>query len=69
VLRTHSLILAEDIICLEDDETADAGAGLVTYTRTELMRLRGLAPDVIRKVHSIKKAFGGRYVGPSAPSR
>lgn len=67
VLRAYSRILEEHIVCVEDDEAVPDEAGAVSYTRSELMRLKGLSPDVLRAIHRAKRSFGGRYLGPAPP--
>lgn len=65
MIKLHSRLLGEDIICLEDGENAPPTERLVCYTRSELAALKGLEAASLRAVHQSKKHFGGRYLGPS----
>lgn len=67
VLRAYSRILDEDVVCLEDGETVPEESGVVCYTRSELVRLKGLSPEVLRAIHGAKRCFGGLYLGPAPP--
>lgn len=65
VVRLHSKLLGEDIICIEDGQNPSQGGGLVCYTRSELEAMKGLDAATLRAIHQTKKHFGGHYVGPS----
>lgn len=69
MLRLHSRLLGEDIICLEEGEKAPRSPGCVVYSRGELEAMGGLGPDMRKAIHKAKKYFGGRYVGqaPQVP--
>lgn len=67
--RVESKTLGCEIGLVEDEEerrqARESGIRLVLYSRDEVERMRGLAPDGIRAIHELKQDFGGVYVGPS----
>ncbi|HEY3412608.1 MAG TPA: hypothetical protein VGM51_06055 [Armatimonadota bacterium] len=65
MVRLHSRLLGEDIICVEDGQKSPEEPGIVCYTRGELAALKGLDPAAVKAVHRAKKHFGGKYIGPS----
>jgi hypothetical protein len=65
MVRLHSRLLGEDIICIEDGQKAPEPNGLVAYTRCEIDALAGLDADALKAVHRAKKFFGGIYTGPT----
>lgn len=65
MIRLHSKVLKEDIICIEDGQKPSESDGLVCYTRSELVEMSGLDEAAVRAIHKTKRHFGGRFVGPS----
>ena len=63
MLRLYSRLLNDSVICLDAGEAAPDNPDAIVYTREELKDLDGRAPDEIRAVHTLKKRFGGRYLG------
>ncbi|MBX6724157.1 MAG: hypothetical protein IRY92_13145 [Dactylosporangium sp.] len=55
--------LQEAIILARNEEAArKAPKGLVTYTEPEVATLAPLSPEELRRVHAVKRCFGGRAV-------
>jgi hypothetical protein len=69
MVRVTRKILGQEIGVVEDEEEKrwafESGLAVVLYTRDEVERMRGLQPEDIRAIHSLKRKFGGSYEGPS----
>lgn len=74
MLRVYSQLLKDTIACVEDGHAPGRAAngaetpGCALYTRSEVQALQQLTPDALRAVHTMKKHFGGRYLGPTPRS-
>lgn len=55
----HSTILGQDYT-VEGGEVTFADG--VKYSPVEMASLRDLAPDALKQVHELKRAFGGRVL-------
>ncbi len=60
-IRVYSRVLDEEFyICSNEAmKRAVEGEGLVCYLPDELERLRGLGPEDIKRVHTVKREFNG----------
>jgi hypothetical protein len=61
-VEVTSDVLGERVVFASDNAKLDPGEPLVIYRAAELRELVGFSPDDLRKVHSIKKLFGGTIV-------
>lgn len=57
-----SRILNDHVLCVEDASDAPRDAPHVVYTREELMYLKGKPPEVLIKIHQVKKSLGGHVL-------
>jgi hypothetical protein len=61
-VEVTSDVLGERVVFASDNTKLDPGEPLVIYRAAELRELVGFSPDDLRKVHAIKKMFGGTIV-------
>ena len=61
-VEVTSDVLGERVVFASDNARLDPGELLVIYRAAELRELVGFSPDDLRKVHAIKKMFGGTIV-------
>jgi hypothetical protein len=61
-VEVTSDVLGERVVFASDNALLDPGEQRVVYRAAELLELIGFSPDDLRKVHSIKKLFGGTIV-------
>lgn len=58
-VRIKSKVLSGNIWLVSNEETRDhlKAEGLVCYLADEILHLKGLSPEEIRKIHEVKKVF------------
>jgi hypothetical protein len=64
-LRIQSAVLGEEII-LAADNAMEIPSGFPIYRASEIRSLMGRAPEAVRDVHRVKKAFQGVLTGIKA---
>ncbi|MEM3434104.1 MAG: hypothetical protein QXI12_09035 [Candidatus Methanomethyliaceae archaeon] len=63
VVPLKSTTLEEIIYVVKDNNALEkAPAGSVSYLLEEIDLLRGVTPEELKLIHSVKKVFGGRVV-------
>ena len=70
-LLYHSPVFGEDVWIVSGERVRDeirrTGDDRVIYLRSELAPMKGLAEDVQRKIHDIKRQTGGTLAGIEPP--
>ena len=58
-VRIRSEVLKEDVYLVSNEATRDRllSEGLVCYLPGEILELKGLSPEDLRKIHMVKKVF------------
>ncbi len=66
VIRFHSDLLNEDFFLVSNPELRSKieiqNLGLVVYLPQEIEHLSGLKPEEVKKLHYMRKAFGGQFI-------
>lgn len=60
-VKIRSKYLNDDLYLVFDPTFTDT-EGLVVYTPAEIVAMRDKTPAQVRKIHEVKKAFGGGRV-------
>jgi hypothetical protein len=67
VVKLHSDLLSEDFFLVSDEDlraqVMAENPGAVAYLPDEIERLAGIRPEEAKRLHMVKKAFPGEFVG------
>lgn len=62
-LVVNSEVLGERVVFASDNAPKrETDSGMVEYRAAELRELLGLSPEELRRVHLVKKTFGGKVL-------
>ena len=62
VREVHSKALGERVLWAADNAVVPPGASLVVYRATELIAVRGISPQRLWAIHTVKKVLDGEIV-------
>jgi len=63
-VRIRSEVLGEDIWLASNEQVRDhlKAEGVAVYLADEILHLKGLSPEALRRIHEVKKVFEGSRV-------